>query len=79
MARGGGPAFPFAGVRPGGYGGSRDSRPSHAKSDRERHIDGDDDDYSPPPFTNGDLDGDGDVDIFDFGIFAPDFGCGVGS
>ena len=54
MARGGGPAFPFPGVRPGGYGGSRDSRPSHAKSDRERHIDGDDDDYSPPPFTNGD-------------------------
>jgi hypothetical protein len=28
-----------------------------------------------PPFTNGDLDGDGDADVFDFGLFAADFAC----
>lgn len=29
------------------------------------------------PFCAGDLDGDGDTDVFDFNIFAPDFGCDV--
>jgi hypothetical protein len=27
-------------------------------------------------FSSGDIDGDGDVDVFDFALFAPDFGCG---
>ena len=28
-----------------------------------------------PTVHDGDLDGGGDVDVFDFGIFAADFGC----
>ena len=30
-----------------------------------------------PPACPGDLDGDDDTDVFDFAIFAPDFGCGT--
>lgn len=32
---------------------------------------------NPPPACAGDIDGDGDTDVFDFGIFASHFGLGV--